>query len=66
MYHSRLTFHANRESRQPPSSRTTTPSPSTPLANERTPFEFELYEHAYFMTREYSGTPPGPPGLRAR
>ncbi len=42
-----------------------TSSSNSAVANERTPFEFELYEHAYVTTRGHSPTPPGPPGLRA-
>jgi len=40
-------------------------SSSWPFANDRARLEFELYQLAYGTTRGYSGTGPGPPGLRA-
>jgi hypothetical protein len=67
MRHSRLTLTSNRESKQPLLPRRTPPlsSSGSPFANEMTPFEFDLYQTADFMTRGHSGTPPGPPDLRA-
>ncbi len=52
--------------RHPPLSRNMQPATSSnsSAANQRTPLEFELYQHAYATTREL-GTRSGQPDLRA-
>lgn len=56
----------SRGPRQPPLSRNTQPATASnsSAANQMTPFEFELYQHAYATTRE-PGTRSGQPDLRA-
>lgn len=67
MDHSRLTFHSNRESGRLllPSRTAPLRSFGSPIADKRTPIEFELYQTAYFTICGRSGTPPGEPDLRA-